>query len=122
MKWADRIGVWCSDYREIFHAIIAVVALKWAYENVQLVDSRVSFDGWSDLLYLLTRAAQGFAIVLFAWMSKTATHGELTGAEDHVLRARIQAGDRGAVWMYSLDMVSTAFWVGLWAWIVLGAH
>ncbi|MGE0343833.1 MAG: hypothetical protein AB7O86_12300 [Porticoccaceae bacterium] len=122
MKWVDRIGVWCSDYREIFHAILAVIILAWAVRYAPMMDPRVSFDGWSDLLYLLTRAAQGFAIVLFAWMSKTATHGELTDAEDDALRESIKTGDMGAARMYSLDMLSTAFWACLWAWIVLGAH
>lgn len=117
-----KIGLWCSNYRELFHVLLAVIALSWAHKHVAILDSRVSFDGWSDLLYLLARTAQGFAIVLFAWMSKVATHGEMSEDEDVALRKSVLAGDMGAARLYGLDMVSTAFWAVLWAWVVLGAH
>jgi len=117
-----KVGMWCSNYRELFHAALAIIVLSWAYRYAPMLDPRVSFDGWSDLLYLLTRTAQGFAVVLFAWMSKIATHGEMSDVEDVALRGRILDGDMGAVRLYGLDQTSTAFWVVLWAWVILGKH
>lgn len=117
-----KIKAVCSDYRELVFVILAITLLAWAAHRVPLIDPRVSFDGWSDLLYTATRIAQGFAVVFCAWASKIATHGELSDEEDAELRSGIRSGEWAAVRLYALDMFSVAFWVLLWSWIVFGGH
>lgn len=112
---------WVSNHRELFYCAAAIALTLLAYHALRdHVDPRIGYDGWSDVLYTLSNAATGFVIVLCAYLSKKATHGETSDEEDEALRAMIIRGTSGAQWMYVLEMLSVAFWVGIWCWIILG--
>jgi hypothetical protein len=111
-----------SDYRELFYALIFTALLLITWWLVPYVDPRVGFDGWSDILYVLASIAAGWLVVLCAWMSKKATHGETTEADDRNLRDAIRNGNTGALRLYLLEMASTAFWVCAWLYIVFERH
>jgi hypothetical protein len=117
-----RITEWASDHRELFYALVFTLLLLVTWHLVPYVDPRVGFDGWSDILYVLASIAAGWLVVLCAWLSKKATHGETTFADDDQLRTSIAAGNWGAFRLYALEMLSVAFWVGVWLYVVFGRH
>lgn len=115
-----RIVNWISDHRELFYAVVFVLLLLITWYLVPYVDPRVGFDGWSDILYVLANIAAGWLVVLCAYLSKLATHGETTTEQDLDLRIGVRQGDWGAVRLYVLEMLSVGFWVCVWLFIVLG--
>lgn len=119
MGWAlglARLRALCSDYRELFHAAIALFVLFTAWHWRYYLDPSIGFDGWSDVLYTLQRCFVASLVVLFAWMAKKAAHGETTEAQDETIRTAITTKDPRM--MYVLDMLSTAFWVLVMCWLL----
>lgn len=114
-----KIAEWCSENRELLYALLALVVMVivWKTGVVQrYLDPRPGFDGWSDTLYLLPNAVNGFLVVAFAYVCLKATHGVTTNEEDRQLRQLIKEGHTGPRWMYALQMLCVAFWVCFWSW------
>lgn len=111
---------WISNNRELFYLAIVVALLTIAYPFAQLQDARVGWDGWSDMLYILSQSAKGFAIVFCAYLSKVATSGETTAEQDSELRAKIAEGDKWALIAYWQEITITGLWIVFWAWVLKG--
>lgn len=117
----NPIKHWISEHREAFYCVLSIALLLCAWHVLRAhVDPRIGFDGWSDVLYVLSNAAAGWVVVLCAYLSKKATHGVTSNADDRRLRDGITDGLTGARWLYVLELCSSAFWVLLWAWLILG--
>lgn len=120
MNILHKIRSCISNNRELFYLVVIVTLLTIAYPFAQLQDSRVGWDGWSDMLYILSQSAKGFAIVFCAYLSKMATSGETTVEQDNSLLDKILTGDKWALIAYWQEIIITALWVIFWAWVLSG--
>jgi hypothetical protein len=116
----QKIRSWISNNRELFYLAAVVALLTIAYPFAQLQDSRVGWDGWSDMLYILSQAVKGFAIVFCAYLSKMATSGETTAQQDRDMRDKILSGDKWALVAYWQEITITGLWIVFWAWVLRG--
>lgn len=99
-----------ADNREALIIIAVLLILLGAFRLAPLVDPRIGFDGFSDLLYALVAIPKMVAVAYGGWYCKKLYHGETPDA--------LQWSDDGdaepAMWAILVDRLEYGFWVLLW--------
>lgn len=99
-----------KDHREAFIIVAVLLLLVGAFRIAPLVDPRIGYDGWSDLLYALTAAIKMVICAYGAWYCKVMYHGD---TPDDLMWS--DEGDAEAdMWAILVDRLEYAFWVLLW--------
>ncbi len=99
-----------ADHRETLIIVAVLLLLVAAFRVAPLVDPRIGFDGWSDLLYALVATAKMVICAYGAWYCKVMYHGD---TPDNLMWS--DEGDAEAdMWAILVDRLEYAFWVLLW--------
>ena len=98
------------DHREGLIALAVLAALIAAFRMAPILDPRIGYDGWSDLLYALTATIKMMIVAWGTWGCKVLYHGDTPD--------RLQwsnSGDIDAdVWAVLVDRGEYAFWGTFW--------
>lgn len=126
MNKLKRFGAWLNDHADLLVVVVLILLLREAYDQVQLIDARIGFDGWSDILYGLLSLLMGIAAMYVGWGIKVRLHGETTDDEDQWLRKTMRehvgpVWTNSAFWSMLIEMAINAFWALLPVWIVFRA-
>lgn len=99
-----------ANHRETIIITAVLLLLVAAFRVAPLVDPRIGYDGWSDLLYALTAAIKMVICAYGAWYCKVMYHGDTPDS--------LQWSDQGdaepAMWAVLIDRAEYGFWVLLW--------
>ncbi len=99
-----------ADHRETLIIVAVLLLLAGAFRVAPLVDPRIGFDGWSDLLYALVASTKMMICGYGGWYCKKLYHGDTPD--------ELQWSDKGdaepAMWAVLIDRLEYVFWVLLW--------
>lgn len=99
-----------ADHRETLIIILVLFLLVAAFRVAPLVDPRIGFDGWSDLLYALVASTKMMICGYGSWYCKKLYHGD---TPDKLMWS--DNGDAEAdLWAIVIDRLEYVFWVPLW--------
>lgn len=97
-----------ADHRETIIIVAVLLLLVGAFRIAPMVDPRIGFDGFSDVLYALVASTKMMICGYGAWYCKMLYHGD---TPDSLMWQDGMNVETGAMW---LNFVQGAFWVGLW--------
>ena len=99
-----------ADHRETLIVIGVLLILVAAFRAAPILDPRIGFDGWSDLLYALVAAAKMVVVAYGGWYCKKLYHGDTPD----ILQWSDDGDAEPAMWAVLVDRLEYGFWVLLW--------
>ena len=99
-----------ADHRETLIIVAVLLLLVAAFRVAPLVDPRIGFDGFSDVLYALVASTKMMIVGYGGWYCKKLYHGD---TPDDLMWS--DEGDaEPELWAILVDRTEYAFWASLW--------